>query len=222
VVETCLALLGDSKNLRIPEVEQAIRATHQAWGGKPDPENRAAQILSLVCRDPQFEPRIRAAFDRYCARSNDIPRVFDTGIPVVTRLPVKHWVCFFLARTLGQLGRAESVDALVAALDQSPPEAAYGHPDPLGPGVLFLQNDLTPCWRAAAAWALGRIGSVRAAPALMRIVGNLDNATDTRHAAAQALAGLADESIRGQMRKLAVNYPEISTRKVLQQAATTP
>ncbi len=215
VVETCLAILGDPEAQRTPEIAQAIATTHQAWGGKPDPENRAAQILSLTCRDRQYEPRLRAAFERYRAMTNDIPRLFDTGIPVVTKLPVKHWVCFFLARSLGNLGDSRSTDALLAALEKSPPEAAPGYPDPLGPGVLFLHNDLTPCWRAASAWALGRIGDPRAVPALLKTIGDLQNATDTRHAAAEALAGMSDAATLAKIRQLAADYPEVSTRRAL-------
>jgi hypothetical protein len=219
VVETCLAILGDPAAARAKEIEEALAATHGAWGGKPDPENRAAHILSLVCRDRQYEPRIRAAFDRYRVKTVDIDRVFDTGIPVVTRLPIKHWVCFFLARSLGNLADPRSVDGLLAALEQSPPEGAAGHPDPLGPGVLFLHNDLTPCWRAATAWALGRIGDRRAGPLLRKIVANLDNAPDTRHAAAQALGHLADPGSLEALQQLAQGYPDVATRRALLRAS---
>ena len=216
VVETCLAILGDPKAVKVSEIALAIGKTHQAWGGKPDPENRAAHILSLTCRNPRYEPRIRAALTRYQSAPVDIPRVFDTGIPVVTRLPIRHWVCFFLARSLGNLGEKASVEALLAAL-QTAPEAALGRPDPLGPGVLFLHNDLTPCWRAAVAWALGRIGDPRATPLLLEVVANLENAPDTRHAAALALGHLATPQTTAQMRSLAANYPEMSVRRALLQ-----
>ena len=192
--------------------------THSAWGGKPDPENRAAQILSLTCRDRKYEPRIRAAFDRYRTRPNDpIKRVFDTGIPVVLQLPVKNWVCFFLARSLGNLSAPESVDSLLAAL-KAPTEAANGYPDPLGPGCLFLHDDLTPCWRAAAAWALGRIGDKRAVPLLLKVIEDLKNAPDTRHAAAETLGRIGDPASREAMLKLAADYPEVSTRRALLEA----
>ncbi|MBI5394870.1 MAG: HEAT repeat domain-containing protein [Verrucomicrobia bacterium] len=218
VIETCLAILGDTQETKAKEIADAIAATHGAWGGKPDPENRAAQILSLTCRDRKYEPRIRAAFDRYCARPNDpIKRVFDTGIPVVLQLPVKNWVCFFLARSLGNLAAPESLDSLLAAL-KAPTEAANGYPDPLGPGCLFLHDDLTPCWRAAAAWALGRIGDKRAVPLLLKVIEDLKNAPDTRHAAAEALGRIADPASREAMRKLAADYPEVSTRRALLEA----
>jgi len=212
VVETCLAILGDASASRTAEIEAALGKVHQAWGGKPTPEIRAAQILSLACRDAKFEPRIRAAFERYREKPNDIKRVFDTGIPVVDALPARHWVCFYLARLLGYLAQPASVDALVASLEKSPAEFADGSPDPLGPGVLFLHNDLTPCWRGAAAWALGRIGEKRCVPVLFRTVSDFKNAPDTRHAAAVALARLGEHD---RMRSMAANYPDISTRRVL-------
>ncbi len=215
VVETCLSILGDPQATRTKEIEDAIGKTIGAWGGKPDPEIRAAQILSLVCRDRKCEPRVRARFEAYRARTNDIPRLFDVGIPVMQKLPTKHWVCFFMARLLGNFADPRSVDTLVAALDREPPEAATGYPDPLGPGVLFLHNDLTPCWRAAAAWALGRIGDTRVTPALLKVISDLKNAPDTRHAAAEAMERLADASNATMIRKLAADYPEVSTRRTL-------
>ena len=220
VVETCLSLLGDANATRTEEIETAISTVHRCWAGHPGPENRAAQILSLVCRDRKYEPRIRAAFERYRAKPTDIPRVFDTGIPVVDALPVKHWVCFYLARTLGNLADVQSVPTLISVLKSDSAEAASGHPDPLGPGVHFLHNDLTPCWRAAAAWALGRIGDRRAVPALLEVISNMSNATDTRHAAAEALChiGTLDQENVKKLRRYAREYPETSTRRALQRA----
>jgi hypothetical protein len=217
-VETCLAILGDPDAARNKEIEDAIGTVHRCWAGHPDSENRAAQILSLACRSAEYEPRIRAAFDRYRARPTEIPRVFDQGIPVVLKLPAKHWVCFYLARALGNLADPQSAVPLIAVLEQEPAEAASGYPDPLGPGVLFLHNDLTPCWRAAVAWALGRIGDRRAVPVLLKTVGNLENATDTRHAAAEALGHIADPASRETLENLAADYPETSTRRALVQA----
>ncbi|MCY3023712.1 MAG: HEAT repeat domain-containing protein [Planctomycetota bacterium] len=83
---------------------------------------------------------------------------------------------------------------------------------------MFLHNDLTPCWRAAVAWALGRIGDRRAAPALLKVVSDLGNATDVRHAAAVALGRTGDASSLDAMRKLARDYPEVSTRLALLRA----
>lgn len=215
VVETCLAILGDPQGVRTQAIEEAISTIHRCWGGEPTPENRAAQILSAVCQDAKYEPRIRAALLQYRQRTVDIPRVFDTGIPVVDALPTKNWVCFYLARSLGNLAQRESVDALVSVLEQEPSEAATGRPDPMGVGVLFLHNELTPCWRAAVAWALGRTGDPRAAPVLLEIVADLDNATDTRHAAAEALGQIGDPASLEVIRKLVTDYPEISTRTTL-------
>ena len=215
VVETCLSILGDPSATRDKAIEEAVSTTIRCWGGHPGPENRAAQILSMVCRDRKYEPRIRAAFDRYRAKPTVIPRVFNTGIPVVLELPTERWVCFFLARSMGNLADPHSFDTLIAVLNNEQAEAATGRPDPLGPGVLFIHNDLTPCWRAAAAWALGRIGDRRATPTLLGAVGNLENATDTRHAAAEALGQIGDPASLEPMQRLAADYPEVSTRRAL-------
>jgi len=172
----------------------------------------------LVCRDRAYTPRVQAAFLRYCTKQSDIPRVFETGIPVVDRLPVENWVSFYLARALGNLADPESIGTLLVALEKSLPEAASGRPDPLGPGVLFLHNGLTPCWRAATAWALGKVGDPKAAPVLLDIVRNLDNAPDTRHAAAVALGRIGDARALEEARKLAVDYPERATRLALLEA----
>ena len=215
VIETCLAILGDPQATRHADIAKAITSTHEAWAGTPDAENRAAQVLSLVCRDRAFEPRLMEALHRYWKLPVDIPRVFDTGIPVVRKLPARHWVSFFLARTLGNLADARSVESLVSVLENSAPEAAGGRPNPLGPGVLFLHDDLTPCWRAEVAWALGRIGDVRAQPVLLKTIANLENATDTRYAAAIAAAQLADAIGLAELHRLARDYPEVSVRQAL-------
>ena len=103
-------------------------------------------------------------------------------------------------------------------LEQEATEAANGRPDPLGPGVLFLHNDLTPCWRAAVAWALGRIGDHRAVPVLLEVAASAENAPDTRHSAAVALGQIADPASLRAIERLAAGHPEISTRRALLRA----
>jgi hypothetical protein len=51
------------------------------------------------------------------------------------------------------------------------------------------------------------------------VVSNMDNATDTRYSAAEALGRIADPGSREQIEQLAADYPEVSTRRALQQAA---
>jgi HEAT repeat protein len=212
VIETCLSLLGDEKAKTQTEIKAAISSTHPAWAGHPGPENRAAQILSLVCRDIKMEPQVRAAFARFLAMPEE--RIERTlGNPTWT--PVRHWVLFYLGRALGQLSDPASIETLVAVLRDDLNEARHGRPDPSAPEIHLLQMDYTPCWRAAAAWALGRIGDRSAVSTLLAVVRNMENATDTRHAAAKSLERIADSSSLSDLEKLAANYAEVSTRKAL-------
>lgn len=215
VIETSLALLGDPTAKASPDLKAALSTTHPAWGGHPGPENRSAQILSLVCRDRGTEPRVRAAFSRYRGMPEE-PVRRELGNPTWT--PVRHWTLFYLARTLGNLRADASVGTLTAALDDSLNEARHGRPDPAEPTIHLLQLDYTPCWRAAAAWALGQIGAPGAVPALLGAVRNLDNAPDVRHAAARALGSAGRPANLAEVRQLAAGYPEVSTRRALQLA----
>jgi HEAT repeat protein len=214
-VETCLAVLGDADSNGKAEFKAAVTNTHPAWAGHPGPQNRAAQLLSLVCRDKAKESQVRAAF----ARFRDLPEepVKRTlGNPDWT--PVRHWVLFYLARTLGQLGDSASVETLTAVLSDNLNEARHGRPDPSQPEIHYLQLDYTPCWRASAAWALGQIGDRAAVPVLLGALRNMDNAIDVRHAAAKALGQIADPASLSDLKQLAATYPEISIRRVLRQA----
>lgn len=215
LVEACFAALGEPASAPDPELVRALSVVHGAWAGTPDERNRAAQILSLLCHDRAVTPRLLAALQRYVADPVDIPRVFDTGIPVVKKLPARHWVCFYLARSLGNLADQTTGIPLRDLLAGSATESAAGRPDPLGPGVHFLHNDLTPCWRAEVAWALGRVGERTAAPLLLKLVADLENAPDTRYAAAEALLAVADADAMRQLAALAADYPEVAIRQLV-------
>lgn len=215
VIESCLELLGDARASGDEGIKAALSSTHEAWGGHPGPENRSAQILSLVCRDAVQAPRIREAFLRFRARPEE-PVLRALGNPTWT--PVRHWTLFYLARALGNLRDAGSVDDLVSVLGDELNEARHGRPDPSQPEIHLLHLDYTPCWRAAAAWALGRIGDRRARPALIGAIRNLDNAVDVRHAAAVALGRMSDGRDLEELEQLAAGYPEISVRKALREA----
>jgi len=219
IIETCLALFGDAQARVDPEIKQALSTTLAAWAGKPDPDNRAAQILSATCRDPRFEPQIRAAYQRYRAKPED---PVDRSLGNPTWIPQRHWVLFYLGRALGNLRSADSVAALAASLRPELNEARHGRPDPAEPNIHFLQLEYTPCWRVTAAWALGQIGDRRAVPGLLDTLVNLDNAVDVRHAAAEALDRLADPATREALLRLARDYPEHSVRRVLQSGARLP
>jgi hypothetical protein len=208
-------LLGDPSGQSAGDLQSALVTTHPAWGGHPGPENRAAQILSLTCRDQAEASGVRAAYARFRALPEE-PISRTLGNPTWT--PVRHWTLFYLARTLGNLHDLGSVEPLAAVLNDDLNEARHGRPDPSQPEIHWLQLDYTPCWRAAAAWALGEIRDRRARPALLGAVRNLENAIDVRHAAAMALGKLAVPADRAELAQLTANCPEVSVRKVLRTA----
>jgi len=216
VIETCLAMLGDPSAKASEDLKQALELTFNAWAGKPSPENRAAQILSAICRDRRHEPAVRAAYERYRAMPEELPnRALGAQHLMHVAMPHRHWVLFFLGRTLGNLQDPAAVDTLLASLAHELNEARHGRPEPDAPNVHLLQLEPTPCWRGAAAWALGRIGEPQAVDTLLATVANMDNAVDTRYAAAKALGGIADPQSIPAIRALAEDYPEVSTRKAL-------
>jgi len=120
-----------------------------------------------------------------------------------------------LARLLGKLADPASSDCLISALEKDPNEAAFGRPAPDTVWVGMLQEDNTPCYRAAAAYALGNIRQKRAAGPLLKVLSNLDNALDTRYAAAVALGKINDAAIVDAIGKMASDYPDVSVRNVL-------
>jgi HEAT repeat protein len=214
VVETCLKILGDSTTNASPEIAKAIRTVHSAWAGTPTPEIRASHILSLVCASQAFTPRLQEAYLRYMAVTNPLPRAFVGEHPVIKNLPVRHWNCFYMARALGNLKDPQALPALLKAL-ASPGEFTYGYPNPIDADVLFMHNDMTPCWRASAAHALGEIGDTRAIPALLNTLTNPSNALDTRHAAATALGLLGDASLVSTLNEQLDRCEETSMRQAL-------
>jgi HEAT repeat protein len=171
----------------------------------------------MVCQDVKFEPRIRTLYESYRSRPED-PIQRPLGNP--SWIPQRHWVLFFLGRTLGNLAAPASVETLLASLRPELNEARHGRPDPSEPNVHFLHLEYTPCWRAAAAWALGQIGDRRAAQTLVNVVGDLRNATDVRHAAAKALGQLGGQDSLLALEKLAQDYPEYSVQRALMRAST--
>ena len=198
VVETALGVLGDTGAKADARLKPHVVASPPASSCGPlSPESRAAQMLSVVCLDPAYVPRIVAAFERYRQMAASRKR---------------QWVCFFLARALGRLGDRRAVPSLLSALRDEPPEAKFGLEDP--PNV-FVYKGMTPFYRAAAAFALGRIGDERAVEALEAVVEDFDNALDVRHAAAQALAALSRRRDAARLERLAKGYPEVAIRRIL-------
>lgn len=201
VIETCLSVLGDSEAQPSPDLVEAVTASPPAEStGGLAPSSRAAQLLCVVVVDPVYAPRIRAAFERFREQQPSAER---------------SWTCFFLARALGKLRDKGAVAILRSALDHDPKEADFGIPDP--PNV-FLFEAMTPCYRAAVADALGRIGDPSAHQSLLDAVTDYRNAMDVRQAAARSLGAIADPSHLPDLVTLANDYPEATTQLTLWEA----
>ncbi len=219
VIETCLAILGDPEKTADVALHEAISDTVNAWAGHPCQENRAAQLLASLCRDAVWAAPIRAAYERYLKEPEErFERKMNHPTTFNVQLPRRHWVLFYLGRALGNLKDQEAVDLLLPTLDAALNEARHGRPAPDQTNVHLLQMEVTPCWRATAAWALGQIGDRRAVPVLLDTVRNLDNAVDTRHAAAVALVHMGDPDSLTAIQEIADIYPEISVRRKLLEA----
>ena len=222
VAESCLKILGHTNVQAIATFETALRNVYSAWAGTPTPEIRASHLLSIVCLNKQIAPRLRETYLRYMSITNTLPRAFSGEHPVIKNLPSRHWNCFYLARALANLKDTDAVPLLVHAL-ASPGEFTYGTPNPIDAAVHFMHNDMTPCWRASAAYALGEIKDRRATKALVAVLKDPDNALDTRHAAAKALGhfAAADPDLTSLLANQREKTVEVSLRQALSEAIHT-
>jgi len=200
VMEACLAVLGDKigKTKPDPAMTAAVsKAPHnERHIRKHSAQARAAQVVSVVCMDLKYADRVRTVLKTWRADK-----------PSETRA----WVCFMLTRTLGRIGDAGSTDLFVEMLTKDPTEASLGlNPPP----AHIIYKAWRPFYRPAAAWSLGQL-KAQAAPALIKAVKDLDNASSTRQQAAIALGQIADKSILPELKKIAEEYPELMTRRAL-------
>ena len=226
-LETCLSILGDETAVRDERLVDAVNAypwplsaAHRTKtfeqliktgrGGLAyipySPAMRAAQTISVLMLDDRLAPRVAAAFERF--RSMDVPDATQNYGAARDR----SWVCFYLARALGKTRHRASLGILLDALEDGPPELACGHRTP--PSAIIYEP-VTPFYRAAVAFALGRLGDARAIPCLLNAVTDMNNALDVRHSAARALRLLGQDNHVDGLQALAESYPEVMTRRVL-------
>lgn len=227
LLETCLGVLGDEEFRQAATLREEITAYptpslaerretsldelfRTPRGGLTflpyTPPMRAAQMISVLLLDARLVGRVAATFDRYRKQrvdASDFRAVRD-----------RAWVCFYLARALGQLRDPQAARALLACLEEDPPEAAGGRTTPPHP---MSFTTVTPFYRAAAAYGLGVSGERRAVEVLLRVVADFENALDVRHSAALGLALAARASDTGAIGELAAHYPEWTIRRILQE-----
>jgi HEAT repeat protein len=202
VVETCLAQLGDPEAKVSGELAPAVAYCPHAQGHirQHAPPARAAQLLSIVCQDTAYAPRIRARLEEFVAQPESETR---------------SWVCFFLARSLGQLRDRDSLPLLRKLLVETPSEAELGMNPP--PNHWPFQA-MKPFYRSAVADSLGRFGDRAALSDLLRSVSDYRNAPAVRRQCAVSLGRLASAGDLDLLRPLAETYPELATRRCLQEA----
>ena len=198
VVRSCAAiLLGQSVAADfIPAVTNSPPAVSV---GPMAPVARVAQILSIIC-NPGDAPLLREALAKF--RANDVSSE-------------RNWTCFYLARGLGKTRDQSATELLASILQDDPAESSLGL---LQPPNVFVFEAMTPMYRAAAADALGRIGSSASFNRLLHAASSDLNALDVRNASAAALIRIATTETSAQIRSVAAACPEISTRKLLFEA----
>lgn len=230
LLQSCLAVLGDDDARHVTTLREELTAYptpslaerretpleelfRMPRGGLTflpyTPPMRAAQMISVLMLDARLAPRVAGVFTRYrkqTVAAADYRAVRD-----------RAWVCFYLARALGQVRDPDAAAALLACLHEDPPEAASGRTVPPHP-MLFL--GVTPFYRSAAAYGLGLSGDPRSVDVLLRVVGDSDNALDVRHSAAQGLFQAAKPEHRAAIAKLAAGYPEVTIGRILQLCCT--
>ena len=206
VVEACLSILGDTKAQindrallsavsRSPPLEKHIRA-HSA-------QARAAQVISVICKDTNYADRIREQLLKYRAQE-----------PSETR----SWCCFMLTHTLGRLGDKASKQLFVDMLEKDPTETDLGQ-NPAPAPAHNVYKGWRPFYRPAAAWALGQLKDKSVSSTLLNIVKDLKNASSTREQAAIALGNVGNANTAIALENMGEEYPEITTRRAILNSA---
>ncbi len=205
VTDTCLSVLGDTTTAPDPELVEPVSKSPHAQGHIRihSPQARAAQVLSIVCRDPARAAQVAERLEHYTAQEESETR---------------SWVCFFLLRTLGHLGEESTIPLVRRVLVESPKEAELGLNTP---PVHWPYKAMKPFFRAAAAYALGELGARETRADLLDTLSDLDNAPAVRREAAIALGKVADRKTLSKMKQIAANYPEWTTRRHLFDACRT-
>jgi HEAT repeat protein len=199
VIESCLHIIGDTSAKADAALVAAISKAPHSEGHirRLSAPSRAAQILSVVCDDLSYAPRIRALL---------------LGIRAGEADENQAWCSFMLIRLLGRLGDRESIPLLIGMIEKDPPEAKLGlNPPP----AHTIYGGWRPFHRPCAAWALGRLQAREAIPALLSALENLENISSTREQAAIALGEMSGEGLLEPIDRIAQGYPEEMTRRAL-------
>ena len=159
---------------------------------------------------PQFYAgRMATWLPAVCTEKEDIPRLLAL---------LRHedgWVRLNAAKTLAWLGDKRAIEPIAEILAQAKAEAEYGYS-----GTFKDEEyaDPAPRWRQGLIRALGLLGAHQHTDLIVQILEDEGSVLEVRHAAAEALADMGNETARLALKRAARNHPFHSTRLVARDA----
>jgi HEAT repeat protein len=159
---------------------------------------------------PQFYAgRMATWLPAVCTEKEDLPRLLAL---------LRHedgWVRLNAAKTLAWIGDKRAIEPVAEILAQAKAEAEYGYS-----GTFKDEEyaDPAPRWREGLIRALGLLGAHQHTDLIVQILEDEGSVLEVRHAAAEALADLGNETARLALKRAARNHPFHSTRLVARDA----
>lgn len=159
---------------------------------------------------PQFYAgRMATWLPAVCTEMEDVPRLLAL---------LRHedgWVRLNASKTLAWLGDKRAIDPIAEILAQAKAEAEYGY---TGTFKDEEYNDPAPRWRQGLIRALGLLGAHQHTDLIVQILEDEGSVLEVRHAAAEALADMGNETAKLALKRAARNHPFHSTRLVARDA----
>ncbi|MDP6554564.1 MAG: HEAT repeat domain-containing protein [Pirellulaceae bacterium] len=161
-------------------------------------------------RWPVFEAyRMSSWLPAVCTDGRDLPRLVAL---------LKHeegWVRINAAKALAWLGDRRAIEPIATALSEAKAEADYGYN---GTFKNAEYDDPAPRWRESLIRALGLLEAHEQTNRIARILNDERSVLEVRHAAAEALADLGNETALAALRQAASDHSFHSVRHVARDA----
>jgi HEAT repeat protein len=171
---------------------------------------RRAPGLHQARQWPRFYAgRMATWLPAVCTEAEDLPRLIAL---------LEHedgWVRLNAAKTLAWIGDKRAIGPIAKILAEAKSEAEYGYS-----GIFKDEEyaDPAPRWRQGLIRALGLLGAHEHTDLIVGILDDEGSVMEIRHAAAEALADLGNETARLALKRAAQNHPFHSTRIVAKDA----